>query len=100
MRQYPGERSKRVEPCLQSTSRSHRPPLFSFLLVQKDKTAVPGLKRALSEGNGDGEKGEANTKSDLKRPKMQNDELEAKLELKITAKAGAHPKLEKVGGIP
>lgn len=69
---------------------------MSFLVVQKDKSAVPGLKRTLSEGNGENEKEEANTKSDLKRPKMQNDELEAKLELKITAKAGAHPKLEKV----
>lgn len=50
----------------------------------------------MSEGNGNDEKDEANTKRELKRPKMQNDELEAKLELKITAKAGAHPKLEKV----
>lgn len=69
---------------------------FSFFAVQKDKTTTPGLKRTLSEGNGNNEKDEANTKRELKRPKMQNDELEAKLELKITAKAGAHPKLEKV----
>lgn len=69
---------------------------MSFLLVQKDRSAVPGLKRTLSEGNGDSEKDDAGTKSDLKRPKMHSEELEAKLELKITAKAGAHPKLEKV----
>lgn len=69
---------------------------MSFLVVQKDKGAVPGLKRTLSEGNGDNEKDGAEAKSDTKRPKMQNEELEAKLELKITAKAGAHPKLEKV----
>lgn len=69
---------------------------FSFFAVQKDKTTAPGLKRTLSEGNGNDEKDDPNTKRDLKRPKMQNDELEAKLELKITAKAGAHPKLEKV----
>lgn len=69
---------------------------FSFFAVQKDKTTTPGLKRTLSEGNGNDEKDEANTKRELKRPKMQNDELEAKLELKITAKAGTHPKLEKV----
>lgn len=69
---------------------------FSFFAVQKDKTTAPGLKRTLSEGNGNDEKDEPNTKRELKRPKMQNDELEAKLELKITAKAGAHPKLEKV----
>lgn len=69
---------------------------FSFFAVQKDKTTTPGLKRTLSEGNGNDEKDEANTKRELKRPKMQNDELEAKLELKITAKAGAQPKLEKV----
>lgn len=70
--------------------------MLSFFVVQKDKPTVPGLKRTLSEGNGNDEKDELNTKRDLKRPKMQNDELEAKLELKITAKAGAHPKLEKV----
>lgn len=70
--------------------------LLSFLVVLKDKGAVPGLKRTLSEGNGDNEKDGADAKSDTKRPKMQNEELEAKLELKITAKAGAHPKLEKV----
>lgn len=70
--------------------------MLSFSAVQKDKTTAPGLKRTLSEGNGNEEKDEPNTKRELKRPKMQNDELEAKLELKITAKAGAHPKLEKV----
>uniref|UniRef100_H3BZM1 Activating transcription factor 7 interacting protein n=1 Tax=Tetraodon nigroviridis TaxID=99883 RepID=H3BZM1_TETNG len=64
---------------------------------QKDKTTTtPGLKRTLSEGNGNDEKDEPIAKRELKRPKMQNHELEAKLELKITAKAGAHPKLEKV----
>lgn len=69
---------------------------FFFFAAQKDKATTPGLKRALSEGHGDDEKDEPNMKRELKRPKMQNHELEAKLELKITAKAGAHPKLEKV----
>lgn len=70
--------------------------VFLFFAVQKDKTTVHGLKRTLSDGNGNDEKDDPNTKRELKRTKMQNNELEAKLELKITAKAGAHPKLEKV----
>lgn len=69
--------------------------VFLFFAVQQDKTTVHGLKRTLSDSNGN-EKDDPNTKKELKRTKMQNDELEAKLELKITAKAGAHPKLEKV----
>lgn len=52
-----------------------------------------GLKRTLSGGfepNGPG------TSRETKRPKMENEEFEAQLELKITAKAGKHHKLEKI----
>lgn len=69
---------------------------FLFFAVLKEKSTTPGLKRTLSEGNGNDEKDELNAKRELKRPKMQTHELEAKLELKITAKAGIHSKLEKV----
>uniref|UniRef100_A0A672F615 Activating transcription factor 7 interacting protein n=1 Tax=Salarias fasciatus TaxID=181472 RepID=A0A672F615_SALFA len=53
-----------------------------------------GLKRTLSEGY---EKDEPSVKKEGKKMKMdQQDELEAQLEVKITAKAGSHPKLEKI----
>uniref|UniRef100_A0A3Q4B0Q0 Fibronectin type-III domain-containing protein n=1 Tax=Mola mola TaxID=94237 RepID=A0A3Q4B0Q0_MOLML len=58
-----------------------------------DKVSIPGLKRTLSEGY---EKEEQTIKRDLKRPKVDREELEAQLELKITAKAGRHHKLEKI----
>lgn len=61
--------------------------------MQDDKVSIPGLKRTLSEGY---EKEEQTIKRDLKRPKVDREELEAQLELKITAKAGRHHKLEKV----
>ncbi|XP_054634066.1 activating transcription factor 7-interacting protein 1 [Dunckerocampus dactyliophorus] len=52
-----------------------------------------GLKRTLSEGfDSDGQV----VKREGKRPKMEQGELEAELELKITAKAGSHHKLEKI----
>lgn len=65
--------------------------------AEKEKIVSPGLKRTLSEGN---ENNEPATKRDLKRAKVERDELEAELELKITAKAGTHHKLEKVCNRP
>lgn len=62
-------------------------------IVQEDKGSTSGLKRTLSEGSDKGE----TLKRDGKRPKVEREELEAQLELKITAKAGSHHKLEKVG---
>lgn len=62
--------------------------------VQEDKGSTSGLKRTLSEGN---DKEEQTIKREGKRPKVESEELEAQLELKITAKAGSHHKLEKVG---
>ncbi|XP_036951566.1 activating transcription factor 7-interacting protein 1 isoform X2 [Acanthopagrus latus] len=61
--------------------------------VQEDKGSTSGLKRTLSEGN---DKEEQTIKRDGKRPKVEREELEAQLELKITAKAGSHHKLEKI----
>ncbi|XP_075900277.1 activating transcription factor 7-interacting protein 1 isoform X3 [Nelusetta ayraudi] len=61
--------------------------------ADKEKVSSPGLKRTLSEGN---ENDEPATKRELKRAKVDREELEAELELKITAKAGSHHKLEKI----
>ncbi|KAM6971772.1 activating transcription factor 7-interacting protein 1 [Aplochiton taeniatus] len=71
---------------------SSTPP--SGVAVKEEKRPPTGLKRTLSEGDdyGDGVKLER----DGKRPKVQGVELEAQLELKITAKAGSRLKLEKV----
>ncbi|XP_022614390.1 activating transcription factor 7-interacting protein 1-like isoform X2 [Seriola dumerili] len=61
--------------------------------VQEDKGSTSGLKRTLSEGS---EKDGQTVKREGKRPKVEREELEAQLELKITAKAGSHHKLEKI----
>lgn len=67
--------------------------MFISQVAQEDKVSTPGLKRTLSEGY---EEDEQTIKKELKRPKVEREELEAQLELKITAKAGSHHKLEKV----
>lgn len=61
--------------------------------MQEEKGSTSGLKRTLSEGF---EKDAQTVKREGKRPKMEREELEAQLELKITAKAGGHHKLGKV----
>ncbi|XP_070834313.1 activating transcription factor 7-interacting protein 1 isoform X2 [Chaetodon trifascialis] len=61
--------------------------------VQEDKGSTSGLKRTLSEGY---ERGAQTVKREGKRPKLEREELEAQLELKITAEAGSHHKLEKI----
>ena len=65
---------------------------FDSRAAQAEKSSTSGLKRTLSEGEKDG----LTVKREGKRPKVQHEELEAQLELKITAKAGSHHKLEKV----
>ncbi|XP_029909072.1 activating transcription factor 7-interacting protein 1 [Myripristis murdjan] len=60
--------------------------------AQEAKCSTSGLKRTLSEGY---EKDE-HMERDVKRPKVDGVELEAQLELKITAKASSRLKLEKV----
>lgn len=61
--------------------------------MQEEKSTTSGLKRTLSEGF---EKDGQTVKREGKRPKVERQELEAKLEFKFTAKAGGHHKLEKV----
>ncbi|KAM4594008.1 activating transcription factor 7-interacting protein 1 isoform 1-T2 [Fundulus diaphanus] len=56
-------------------------------------SSMPGLKRTLSEGH---ENDAFTVKQEGKRAKVEHEELEAQLELKITAKAGSHQKLEKI----
>ncbi|KAM3838336.1 uncharacterized protein ACN63O_023069, partial [Diretmus argenteus] len=58
--------------------------------AREEKCSTSGMKRTLSEGF---EKDEQTVQRDVKRPKV---ELEAQLELKITAKASSRLKLEKV----
>ncbi|XP_047221467.1 activating transcription factor 7-interacting protein 1 [Girardinichthys multiradiatus] len=60
---------------------------------QGQKSSSSGLKRTLSEGN---ENDAVPVKREGKRPKVEHEELEAQLEVKITAKAGSQKKLEKV----
>ncbi|MEQ2278927.1 hypothetical protein AMECASPLE_004403, partial [Ameca splendens] len=60
---------------------------------QGQKSSSSGLKRTLSEGN---ENDAVPVKREGKRPKVEHVELEAQLEVKITAKAGSQKKLEKV----
>ncbi|XP_015244062.1 PREDICTED: activating transcription factor 7-interacting protein 1 isoform X1 [Cyprinodon variegatus] len=60
---------------------------------QGQKSSASGLKRTLSEGN---ENDAPSVKREGKRPKVEHEELEAQLELKITAKAGSQEKLEKI----
>ncbi|KAF3687577.1 Activating transcription factor 7-interacting protein 1 [Channa argus] len=61
--------------------------------VQDNIGSTSGLKRTLSEGF---EKDGQTVKREVKRPKVEREELEAQLELKITAKAGSHHKLGKI----
>ncbi|XP_068607215.1 activating transcription factor 7-interacting protein 1 [Brachionichthys hirsutus] len=70
---------------------SSTPPADTVL--QEGKGSTPGLKRTLSEGY---DEDEQIIQRDGKRPKVDREELEAQLELKITAKAGSHHKLEKI----
>ncbi|XP_071392787.1 activating transcription factor 7-interacting protein 1 [Centroberyx affinis] len=59
----------------------------------QEKGSTSGLKRTLSEGS---EKDGKTVERDGKRPKVDGVELEAQLELKITAKGSSRLKLEKV----
>lgn len=61
--------------------------------VKEERSSTSGLKRTLSEGS---EKDGKTVKIEGKRPKMDREELEAQLELKITTKAGSHHKLGKI----
>ncbi|XP_026215427.1 activating transcription factor 7-interacting protein 1 isoform X2 [Anabas testudineus] len=79
-----------VKPTTKLPRPSSTPPSNT---VQEEKGSTSGLKRTLSEGF---EKDAQTLKKEGKRPKMEREELEAQLELKITAKAGSHHKLGKI----
>ncbi|XP_034045003.1 activating transcription factor 7-interacting protein 1 isoform X2 [Thalassophryne amazonica] len=81
------EEIQAVKPTLSRPSST--PPANT---EQEEKCSTSGLKRTLSEGY---EK-DGHAKRDSKRPKMEGVELEAQLELKITAKASSRHKLEKI----
>lgn len=74
-------------------NQGHYQCVFVSLTDQGQKSSNSGLKRTLSEGN---ENDAVTVKREGKRPKVEHEELEAQLELKITAKAGSQQKLEKV----
>ncbi|XP_077575240.1 activating transcription factor 7-interacting protein 1 isoform X3 [Stigmatopora nigra] len=61
--------------------------------VSEETNCSAGIKRTLSEGY---DKEGQTVEREGKRLKMHQGELEAELELKITAKAGSHHKLEKI----
>lgn len=68
--------------------------LRRFCLTADNSTSV-GIKRSLSEGKEENDK-EIKTERDGKRARLDGEELEAQLELKITANGGSRHKLEKV----
>ncbi|CAL8332308.1 unnamed protein product [Lota lota] len=86
------EAKKEKKDAVVKTPKSFRPSSTPPTETDMQETTL-GLKRALSEGE---EKEKEKVERDGKRPKMDGVELEAQLELKITAKAGSRLKLEKV----
>ncbi|KAM3623386.1 uncharacterized protein V6R79_010520 [Siganus canaliculatus] len=84
------KKEKTLNQTLKPSRPSSTPPSNT---APEDKGSTSGLKRTLSEGH---EKEEQSVKREGKRPKVEREELEAQLELKITAKAGSHHKLEKI----
>nr|XP_057926486.1 activating transcription factor 7-interacting protein 1 isoform X2 [Doryrhamphus excisus]XP_057926495.1 activating transcription factor 7-interacting protein 1 isoform X2 [Doryrhamphus excisus]XP_057926503.1 activating transcription factor 7-interacting protein 1 isoform X2 [Doryrhamphus excisus]XP_057926511.1 activating transcription factor 7-interacting protein 1 isoform X2 [Doryrhamphus excisus]XP_057926519.1 activating transcription factor 7-interacting protein 1 isoform X2 [Doryrhamphus len=83
-------KKEKVEVGQKSSRPSSTPPSNT---ASDERNFASGLKRTLSEGfDSDGQA----LKREGKRPKMERGELEAELELKITAKAGSHHKLEKI----
>lgn len=68
---------------------------FLCLYSTADNSASAGTKRSLSEEKEEDDK-EIKDQRDGKRARLDGEELEAQLELKITANAGSRHKLEKV----
>lgn len=65
--------------------------------VKEEKSSTSGLKRTLSEGFDPNDCSANKDKNkDVKRRKVEGEEFEAQLELKITAKSSGHRKLEKI----
>ncbi|XP_060917026.1 activating transcription factor 7-interacting protein 1 isoform X3 [Labrus mixtus] len=85
------ETKKKKTETTKPSRPSSTPP--SNTAVQEEKGSTSGLKRTLSEG--DENDGQA-VKREGKRPKVVREELEAQLELKITANDAGHHKLEQI----
>ncbi|XP_061129331.1 activating transcription factor 7-interacting protein 1 isoform X2 [Syngnathus typhle] len=85
--------AKKVKTDSEQSSKPPRPSSTPPSGTASEKNCSSGIKRTLSEGF---DKEGQTMKRDGKRPKMDQGELEAQLELKITAKAGSHHKLEKI----
>ncbi|XP_037132487.1 activating transcription factor 7-interacting protein 1 isoform X1 [Syngnathus acus] len=85
--------AKKVKTDSEQSSKPPRPSSTPPSGTASEKNCSSGIKRTLSEGF---DKEGQTIKRDGKRPKMEQGELEAQLELKITAKAGSHHKLEKI----
>lgn len=77
-----------------SSSALKSKPFLCFFLTA-DNGASAGTKRSLSEEK-DEDDNEIKDERDGKRARLDGEELEAQLELKITANAGSRHKLEKV----
>uniref|UniRef100_A0A3B5AC51 Activating transcription factor 7 interacting protein n=1 Tax=Stegastes partitus TaxID=144197 RepID=A0A3B5AC51_9TELE len=86
----PKKEKSEVRQTTKPSRPSSTPPTNT---AQEEKSSTSGLKRTLSEGY---EKDEQTVKKEGKRPKVEREELEAQLELKITAKAGSHHKLGQI----
>ncbi|XP_023117983.2 activating transcription factor 7-interacting protein 1 isoform X2 [Amphiprion ocellaris] len=86
----PKKEKNEVRPTTKPSRPSSTPPSDT---AQEEKSSISGLKRTLSEGY---DKDEQTVKREGKRPKVERDELEAQLELKITAKAKSHHKLGQI----
>ncbi|XP_028261222.1 activating transcription factor 7-interacting protein 1 isoform X2 [Parambassis ranga] len=84
---------KKGKTEVRQSSKLSRPSSTPPSNTVQEKSSTSGLKRTLSEGF---EKDGLAVKKEGKRPKLEREELEAQLELKITAKAGNHTKLEKI----
>ncbi|XP_049577013.1 activating transcription factor 7-interacting protein 1 isoform X2 [Syngnathus scovelli] len=85
--------AKKIKTESEQSLKPPRPSSTPPSGTASEKNCSSGIKRTLSEGF---DKEGQTIKRDGKRPKMDQGELEAQLELKITAKAGSHHKLEKI----
>ncbi|KAM9314384.1 activating transcription factor 7-interacting protein 1 isoform 2-T2 [Pholidichthys leucotaenia] len=87
--------SMKMEPKKEKVKVEHttRPSSTPPSNTVEERSSTSGLKRTLSEGS---ESDGLAVKKEGKRPKVERDELEAQLELKITTKAGSCGKLGKI----
>lgn len=82
-------------PVLIVEGTAFKPKPFLCLYLTADISSPAGTKRSLSEEKDEDDE-EIKAERDGKRARLEGEELEAQLELKITANAGSRHKLEKV----